>query len=192
MVGELTIVLFITFSNSTQPQITEEMEAILKDHIQKSIVQVEDPAESLCIAVTRRNLWKDAKLVLSRTNNVYSKGVRVRFISESAVDEGGPKREFFRLVLADIASNNALFDGGSQRRVVRHNLIELQKNSYLIVGRIIALSLMYGGPAPQFFARVVAEYLLGITPYTVSVEDVPDYRIQQSLFQVCYIVMPHA
>ena len=45
--------------------------------------------------------------------------------------------------------------------------------------RIIVLSLMYGGPAPQFFAQSVAEYM---TPYTVSVEDVPDYHIQQSLF----------
>ena len=159
------------------------MEEILNNHIHKCIVQEGDPC--LCIAVRRRHLWKDAKLVLSRTNNVYSMGMRVTFISEAAVDEGGPRREFFRLVLADIASNNALFDGGSQRRVVRHNLIELQGNSYLIVGRIIALSLMYGGPAPQFFARAVAEYMLGITPYTVSVEDVPDYHIQQSLFQVC-------
>ena len=110
------------------------MEEILNNHIHKCIVQEGDP--SLRITVRRQHLWKDVKLVLSRTNIVYSMGMRVTFISEAAVDEGGPRREFFRLVLADIASNNALFDGGSERRVVRHNLIELQGNSYLIVGRI--------------------------------------------------------
>ena len=77
-----------------------------------------------------------------------------------------------------------LFDGCEQRRIARHNVIELQGESYLIAGRVIALSLMYGGPAPQFFARPVAEYLLGITAYTVSIEDVPDQCIQKSLLQV--------
>lgn len=48
------------------------------------------------------------KLVLSRRNNVYSGGVHVTFISEAAVDEGRPRREFFRLVLAELAHNNAL------------------------------------------------------------------------------------
>ena len=27
------------------------------------------------------------------------------------MDEGGPRREYFRLVLAEIANNNSLFDG---------------------------------------------------------------------------------
>ena len=87
---------------------------------------------------------------------MYSEGMRVTFVSEATVDEGGPTREFFRLVLADLATNNALFNGGEERHIARHNLIELQGDSYLIAGRVIALSLMYGGPAPQFFARPVA------------------------------------
>ena len=159
------------------------MQSIVKCHQESSIFEVEDPA--LCIAVRRRHLWKDTKLVLSRRNNVYSMGMRVTFVSEAAVDEGGPRREFFRLALADMAHNNALFDGVSHRRIARHNLIELQGNSYLIVGRIIALSLMYGGPPPQFFARAVAEYLLDVIPYSVSVDDVPDSSVQQNLLRVC-------
>ena len=115
---------------------------------------------------------------------MYSGGIHVTFISEAAVDEGGPRREFFRLVLAELAQNNALFDGGEQRRIARHNIMELQGNSYLIAGRVIALSLMYGGPAPQFFASPVAEYLLDGTVHSVCTEDVPDQSIQRSLFQV--------
>lgn len=55
------------------------------------------------------------------------------------------------------------------------NLVELQGNSYLIVGCLIALSLMYGGPATHLFATAVAEYLLSINQLTVAIEDVPDY-----------------
>ena len=127
----------------------------------------------------RRHLWKDSKIVLSRPNNAYSMGMRVTFVSEAAIDEGGPRREYFRLVLGEIANNN---DGNLQRRVLRHNVIELEAKSYLTVGRIIALSMIYGGPPPQFFARAVAEYLLGITRF--AIEDVPDHDVQQSLLRV--------
>ena len=122
---------------------------------------------------------------------MYSGGIRVTLISEAAVDEGGPRREFFRLVLAELAQNNALFDGGEQRRIARHNIMELQGNSYLIAGRVIALSLMYGGPAPQFFASPVAEYLLDGTVHSVCIEDVPDQSIQRSLFQVLQYECTH-
>ena len=158
---------------------------LLKRHQESAISINEDEDSGLCIAVRRRHIWKDAKLVLSRENNVYSRGMSVTFVSEAAVDEGGPTREFFRLALADIARSNSLFDGAQNRRVARHNIVELQGNSYLIVGRLIALSLTYGGPSPQFFARPVAEYLLGFSSLMVSIEDVPDHSVQALLFRVC-------
>lgn len=163
-------------------QIGEEVKAILKRHQESTAFEDDDTA--VCIAVRRWHIWKDAKLVLSRGNNVYSRGMHVTFVSEAAVDEGGPTREFFRLALAGIAQNNSLFDGCAKRRIARHNLFELQGNSYLIVGRLIALSLMYGGPAPQFLATAVAKYLLNIKPLTVAIEDVPDHGVQASLLQV--------
>ena len=129
----------------------------MKQHIQDTTIEMDDPG--LCIAVRRRHLWKDSKLVLSRHNNDYTMGMRVTFVSEAAVDEGGPRREYFRLVLAELANNNSLFDGDSHRHVLQHNLIELEGNSFLIAERIIALSLVYGGPAPHFFARAVGEYI---------------------------------
>ena len=140
---------YLLHFHSTQSQ--SDVQPVLQQHKENTIFTHEDP--SLCIAIRRRHVWKDAKLVLSRKNNVYSGGMRVTFVSEAAIDEGGPRREFFRLVLADLATNNALFDGCEQRRIARHNVIELQGESYLIAGRVIALSLMYGGPAPQFFCK---------------------------------------
>lgn len=71
------------------------------------------------------------------------------------------------------------------RRVARHNVVELQGNSYFIVGHLIALSLMYGGSAPQFFARAVAEYLLNVHLLTVDIENVLDQNVQERLLRVC-------
>ena len=165
----------------------EEVKLILKQHVDNNTVEMNKPG--LCIAVRRRHLWKDSKLVLARSSNDYSMGMQVTFVSEAAVDEGGPRRENFRLVLSELARNNALFDGDCDRRVLRHNLIELGSNSFLIAGRIMALSLVYGGPAPHFLARAVAEYILAIRPYSVSVDDIPDSTVRQDVIKVigiCY------
>ena len=64
-------------------------------------------------------------IVTQKINDVYSRGIRVTFISEAAVDEGGPRWELFHLMLAELAQNNALFDGSEQRCIARHNVMEL-------------------------------------------------------------------
>ena len=151
----------------------EGFESILKQHVDNNTIEMDEPG--LCIAVRRRHLWKDSKLVLARSSNDYSMGMRVTFVLESAVDEGWPRREYFRFVLAELARNNALSDGNSDRRVLRHNLIELEGNS-----------LVYGGPAANFFARAVAKYILGIRQYSVSVDDIPDASVRQEVIAIYF------
>ena len=45
-------------------------------------------------------------------------------------------------------------------RVPRHSVIELQKRTYYHVGVIFALSLIHGGPAPQFLSAAIADYIV--------------------------------
>ena len=54
------------------------------------------------------------------------KHVRVRFLGEPAVDEGGPRREFFMLLMGAIGNNCSLLDGPPNRRVLRHNTSAFQ------------------------------------------------------------------
>ena len=49
------------------------------------------------------------------------KHLRIKFIGEPAVDGGGPRREYFMLLMGDIANNGAILDGPPDRRVLRHN-----------------------------------------------------------------------
>lgn len=57
------------------------------------------------------------------------KHIRVIFFNEPAVDDGGPRREFFMSLLGEVANNGSLFDGPPNRRVVRHNVTALQVTS---------------------------------------------------------------
>jgi hypothetical protein len=79
-----------------------------------------------------------------------SKHLRVTFIGEPAIDDGGPMREYMRLLLGSIISNNSLFCGHVNSRSLRHNVIELNKKTYFYVGQILSITLVHGGPAPFF------------------------------------------
>ena len=52
--------------------------------------------------------------------------LQVKFLGEMGVDEGGLKREYFRLLLKAIATDSSLFKGPESRRVLRHNATAFQ------------------------------------------------------------------
>lgn len=89
-----------------------------------------------------------------KTSNALNK-ISVKFsdvagTSEGAVDEGGPTREMFRLVLNDI-KDSEMFTGVN-KKYISLKWMCLEKRSYYEAERLIALSLVHGGPAPHFFS----------------------------------------
>ena len=58
-----------------------------------------------------------------------------------------------RLLLGTIVTNNSLFCSDNNSQFLRHNVIELSKNTYFFVGQAPSLSLIHGGPAPAFFLQ---------------------------------------
>ena len=110
--------------------------------------------------------------------------MQVTFVGEEAVDEGGPLREYLRLLMHDIASNNALFCGPEDYRTVAHNTLALHKEVYLCVGKCIALSILCNGPGPHFLSEATASYLLSI-PVEISHKDIPDREICDKILKVC-------
>ncbi|XP_051774828.1 G2/M phase-specific E3 ubiquitin-protein ligase-like [Erpetoichthys calabaricus] len=63
-------------------------------------------------------------------------------------------------------------------------LLGLAKDEYYIIGRIIAASLVHGGPAPHFFSRHFLEYICGKTDVSPSIQDVTDPDIQNVLQEI--------
>jgi len=52
--------------------------------------------EELAVVVNRRRVLKSAELAVQKASFSFDRPVKVVFSGEDAVDEGGPKREFFR------------------------------------------------------------------------------------------------
>lgn len=58
-------------------------------------------AETIRVTVRRKNLWQD---YVSSRNNHYNPGytIKITFCGEPAIDDGGPKREFFSGIILQI------------------------------------------------------------------------------------------
>ena len=113
------------------------------------------------------------------------KNIQITFVGEPAVDTGDPLREFLYLLLSSISRNNSLFCGDETSRVPTHNIVELEKRTYYHVGKMIAVSLIRGGPAPRFFASAVADYIVyGVQKVKPCIEDIPDHLVKEKMIKV--------
>ena len=63
---------------------------------------------------------------------------------EPGIDEGGPKHEFFMLLLNAISNNSSLLDGSPTRRVLRHNTTAFQVASWSTSTFILLYHLFLG------------------------------------------------
>ena len=144
-----------------------------------------DDDNSIRLKIRRSEVFKDTVYELRKGLDVNSKRLRVVFLGESAVDAGGPMREYLHLLVAAFAQNNSLFGGPLSSRSLKHSVLELERQTFFYIGRIIALSLVYGGPAPSFFTPAVADYIVyGVLKVKATVDDVPDEEIKQKLVMV--------
>ena len=110
--------------------------------------------------------------------------LNVRFIGEEAEDGGGPRREYFRLVLKAIA-DSSLFYGPEGYHTPMKNAIARQQGHYKMVGSLMAMSLAQGGPAPSFLNHAMVQYMSGKREGMLpTIAQVPDIEVQQKLKMV--------
>ena len=164
---------------------SETVEKVLSEHAEKNVVIGDLPEDQQEITVRRRHIWNDAKRALKRPLFNGRIGITINFIGEPAQDAGGPLREFFTLLWQSLARNNSLFNGPEDSRTLVHNVYALQQEEYAIIGRLIALALMYGGTAPHFFSPSVVSYLFDGPPVDI-VSDVIEVEIQHKIRQVSF------
>jgi len=55
--------------------------------------------EPLMIVVNRRSILRSVELAMRRPDFTFFRPPKIHFSGEDAVDDGGPRREFFRFVL---------------------------------------------------------------------------------------------
>ncbi|XP_052242055.1 uncharacterized protein LOC127852211 [Dreissena polymorpha] len=101
------------------------------------------------IIVDRVNILQTSFEELSdKTTEELGKTLEVQFYTEAAEDYGGPRKEFFRIILRAIKEK--YFDSG---------LRELLQDDYRMVGIVFALTILQNGKLPTFMNATVLEEL---------------------------------
>lgn len=133
------------------------------------------------VTVSRFSIFADSIACFKQRNFDLKKPLRVTFEGEPAIDGGGPKREFFTILLREFLSPSAtprLFEGRNKQFLPMHNTDALRSNLYKVAGRIVAASITHGGPGFAVFPKAVYAYFQNPRPNDLveylSHEDVVD------------------
>ena len=125
------------------------------------------------------------------TSNDLSATPDITFINESAIDFGGPRKEFLAWaieVLCDARKGMGLFEGEADHLVLIHNVDALEYGFFTIAGKVIAHSLAHGGPLFSEMAPCTVKYLTTVhvqaASLLVTITDVPDTEIRATIEQV--------
>ena len=107
--------------------------------------------------------------------------ISVEFVGESAIDDGGPRRELFTTVFDE--AKDFVLTGPEKQYTLQHDVHKNENKDFYYFGKFIALSLLHGGPGPHNFSRPLTQFILGLEP-ELQVDQVPDYDVQEQLKQI--------
>ncbi|KAK3593328.1 hypothetical protein CHS0354_031389 [Potamilus streckersoni] len=165
---------------------TKNKEKIARALYEHAEQVVRGPAR--CITVKRDDLWKAALEFFRKPDFVKEFGsLEVHFktkhdVAEEGVDSGGPKREFFRLLIREICHKSGALVETPNGLVPRNNIRQLQEGLLFDIGRMISTIVMQGGEPPSLFSPLITQCILMDAISTQpDVDDIPDLIIRESL-----------
>ncbi|XP_057212760.1 uncharacterized protein LOC130568108 isoform X2 [Triplophysa rosa] len=103
-------------------------------------------SEQVSILVNRNRLLQSAKNAVSNYNFSWTKIPLVKFVGEEAIDCGGPRREFLRLLMMEVQSSLGIFEGKPGHLFFTYDQMALEQHKYELAGKLIAWSVAHGGP----------------------------------------------
>ncbi|XP_016124067.1 G2/M phase-specific E3 ubiquitin-protein ligase [Sinocyclocheilus grahami] len=138
--------------------------------------------------INRANVWDGAVRGFKRASYDPLHDMLVKFTddegtTEDAVDTGGPKREFLSLLM-DCLRARRIFDGPENRRFLTFNNGAVREDEYFLAGRMIAVSIVHGGPGPRFLSDMLYNHLTGSADINGTVEDVTDKTMKAALIEI--------
>ncbi|XP_076852371.1 G2/M phase-specific E3 ubiquitin-protein ligase-like [Brachyhypopomus gauderio] len=138
--------------------------------------------------ICRSDVWDGAVRGFQRSTYSDNNDMFIRFNDdagcfEEGLDTGGPRREFLTLLTSHLR-NRPIFDGPSENRYLVYNSRAAREDEYFLAGKMIAVSIVHGGPAPHFLSKNLVNHMIGNPSFSATVEDVKDEEIGKVLQQV--------
>ncbi|CAM4672662.1 unnamed protein product [Leuciscus chuanchicus] len=102
---------------------------------------------------------------------------------EGAIDEGGPTREYLRLLMRAIHQSN-VFQGHEKDRSLALDTQALENGLYASVGKMIAMCVVHGRVGPHFFSERLFQQICGMSTSSASVDEVGDHTLREQLIKI--------
>ncbi|RXN10701.1 G2 M phase-specific E3 ubiquitin- ligase-like protein [Labeo rohita] len=105
-------------------------------------------------------------------------------LTEEALDSGGPTREFLTLLMDSIKTKR-VFEGKDNAKYLSFDSEAAEDNEYFHIGRMIAVSIVHGGPGPCCLSSNFFLYLNSkVKTFEAPVEDIPDDEVKRGLLEI--------
>ncbi|KAI9520648.1 hypothetical protein NQZ68_015567 [Dissostichus eleginoides] len=77
-----------------------------------------------------------------------------------------------------------IFEGPPQSRYLVYNAAAIREDEYFMAGKMIAVSIVHGGPGPHFISRDLVNHIAGQAGFCAHVTDVTDDEIGRALSEI--------
>ena len=115
----------------------------------------------------------------------------ITFVGEEGIDAYGLTKEFFTLLMNALTSGTGgyvMFEGAEDHLLPVISEEFHQSGYFRYVGQLIAMSVLHGGLGMVGLSRALTVFMVTddveAASCHLSIEDVPDYSIQQALMEV--------
>ncbi|XP_034145240.1 G2/M phase-specific E3 ubiquitin-protein ligase-like [Esox lucius] len=138
--------------------------------------------------ISRANVWDGAVRGFKRTTYSETCDMLVKFtddtgVLEEGIDTGGPRREFLTLLMKHL-KDRPIFDGPEGHRFWVYNANAVREDEYYMAGKMIAVSVVHGGPGPHFLSEDLVHYLAGQPSFHATNNLITDEEIGKALQEI--------
>ncbi|CAL8265021.1 unnamed protein product [Gadus morhua 'NCC'] len=109
--------------------------------------------------------------------------LRVTFIGEPGIDNGALKKELTEVVAG---VERRFFEGGTTGKTPKYSITDVGSHNFKTIGEIFAVSIVQGGPPPNFFMPWCYDFIsTGELDYgAVAEDDVADLDLKKQIQQI--------
>nr|XP_016781277.2 G2/M phase-specific E3 ubiquitin-protein ligase isoform X2 [Pan troglodytes] len=136
--------------------------------------------------INKANIWNSALDAFRNRNFNPSYAIEVAYVIENdnfGSEHPGSKQEFLSLLMQHL-ENSSLFEGSLSKNLSL-NSQALKENLYYEAGKMLAISLVHGGPSPGFFSKTLFNCLVYGPENTQPIlDDVSDFDVAQIIIRI--------
>lgn len=156
----------IARSLENQSNSTEDIE--LQQLIEAFQKETAHHCETCSIVVLRKKLLKTCMRAVQERSFEFTKMPCIVFSGEDSADLGGPRREFFRLLMQAVCKEFGVFEGNPNNLAFSHDHSVIASRKPFLAGQFVAWSILHGGPGPQSLAEDVFYLMLELHDEVVA------------------------